>query len=108
MIERIRYWESRRLYYNLVLGVVFVFWVARGWSHFRSAFSWGNLATLAVLALIANLLYCAAYAVDFIFANLSFGETWQRHRWVLLLLGILLAVLLESYWINDEIMPGLR
>jgi len=108
MLDRIRYWEYRRLYYNLVLAAVFAFWVAMGWTHFHGAFTFPNLVALVFLAFIANLMYCAAYPVDFIFENLSFGELWRRYRFGLWIAGTLLAIVLESYWVNDEILPGLR
>jgi hypothetical protein len=35
--EALRYWEPRRIAYNLVLGAVVVAWVVVTWPHFRPA-----------------------------------------------------------------------
>jgi hypothetical protein len=33
-------------------------------------------------------------------------EAWKRRRWMLWCAGALLAVILECYWIADEIYPA--
>jgi hypothetical protein len=62
--DALHYWEPRRLVYNAVLAAVTIFWFAWSWPHFRPAMNLGNLLRLMGLALIANVLYCAAYLVD--------------------------------------------
>jgi hypothetical protein len=103
----IRFWEPRRLLYNLVLTAVTAAWVAASWPHFRPALTFSTLPPLAVLALLANLCYSAAYFVD-IPLQASSPSTLQRGRWALWVLGTLFAILLASYWINDEIYPDFR
>jgi preprotein translocase subunit SecY len=104
--EAIRFWEPRRILYNLVLTAVTVFWFVLGWSHFRPGVNLQLLLALLVLAAAANVCYCAAYLVDIPLQYSSFRAAWRRHRWWLWLAGVLLAMLLASYWINDEIWPG--
>lgn len=99
-----RFWEPRRLLYNAVLTAVTAAWVAVSWPHFRPAFTFSSLPPLALLALLANLCYSAAYFVDLPMQSLS-PITLRRGRWSLFLLGTLFAILLASYWINDEIYP---
>jgi hypothetical protein len=104
--EAIKFWEPRRILYNLVLTAVTVFWFVLGWSHFRPGVNLQLLLALLVLAAAANVCYCAAYLVDIPLQYSSFRAAWRRHRWWLWLAGVLLAMLLASYWINDEIWPG--
>ena len=80
-----------------------IFWFAKDWAHFRPIMNFGDLLRLTVLAAIANFLYCAAYLVDVPLQLSEFSELWHRHRWGLFLVGTAFAVLLTSYWINDEI-----
>ena len=61
------------------------------------------LVILIILALLANVCYSAAYLVD-ISLQFTFA-TWRKYRWTLLLAGVLLAMLIENYWIADEIYP---
>lgn len=63
-MDAIRFWEPRRLAYNLVLVAATGAWLALTWPHFRPALTLPSLAPLAVLALLANVCYCAAYLVD--------------------------------------------
>jgi hypothetical protein len=111
VVDALRYWESRRLLYNAFLTAAALLWVVLTWPHFRPVQLLGippgdahpALLILVVLALLANVGYCAAYLVD-IPLQFTFA-TWRKYRWVLLLTGTLFAVMLENYWIADEIYP---
>lgn len=63
---------------------------------------------MSVLALLANVCYCAAYLVDIPTQYSSVGAIWRRRRWGLWLMGMLFAIVLENYWIADEIYPFVR
>jgi len=106
--EAIRYWEPRRLIYNFALLAVSVGWFAMAWPHFRPGLTWASLPPLAILALLANVCYCAAYLVDIPLQQSSLGAAWRRRRWALWLMGTLFAIVLASYWINDEIYPSIH
>ena len=109
--DALRYWEVRRVFYNAVLTAVAVSWVVVTWPHFRSVQLMGIppgdthpvLLILIILAVLANVCYSAAYLVD-IPLQLTFAR-WRKNRWVLLLTGTLFAILVENYWIADEIYP---
>jgi len=109
--DALRYWEPRRILYNAVLSTVAVLWVVLTWPHFRSVQLMGippgdthpALLILIILAFLANVCYCAAYVVD-IPLQLTF-VTWRKYRWALLVTGTLFALLVENYWIADEIYP---
>ncbi len=100
-----RFWEMRRLFYNLALLVVVGLWIASTWPHFRPALTWNSLLIMSVLGLFANVLYCAAYLVDIPLQSSAIGDVWRRRRWMLWVLGTLLAIVLANYWIVDEIYP---
>jgi hypothetical protein len=108
LTDAIRFWEPRRLVYNFLLAAVVVIWLVATWPHFRVAFTLSSLLLLAALAILANVCYCAAYFVDIPMQRSSFGTVWRRRRWVLWLLGMLLAIVLANYWIVDEIYPFVR
>jgi len=103
-----RFWEPQRIAYNLVLAAVAALWVFLSWPHFRPIFHPSSLLLLLVLALLANACYVAAYLVDVLAQFTRFRSAWPRLRWGLWVLGTLLAVLLENYWIGDEIYPFVR
>lgn len=63
---------------------------------------------MAVLALLANFCYSAAYLVDITLLNSNFHAIWLSRRWILWLVGTLFAILLANYWIADEIYPDVR
>ena len=106
--DAIRYWEVRRLGYNAILAAVVLGWVLFTWPRFRGAFTWGALLALFVLAVLANVCYCAAYMVDVSVQYSAFRDSWRRRRWALWLLGTAFAGVIAFYWIADEIYPTLR
>jgi hypothetical protein len=101
----IRYWELRRIWYNLALALLVVWWVVRTWPHFAPVMNLGSLRKLLVLALIANVCYSTAYVVDFAVQASAPGPRWRRWRGLLWLAGTLFALLFATYWIGDEIYP---
>ncbi|HTQ60187.1 MAG TPA: hypothetical protein VMI32_08190 [Candidatus Solibacter sp.] len=103
-----RFWEFRRLFYNLALAIVVLLWIAISWPHFRPAFVLSTLFPLLALALIANLFYSAAYLLDIPMLLSPFSAEWKRRRWILWTVGTLFAILLANYWIADEIYPFVR
>ena len=106
--DAIRYWEPRRAVYNLVLIAVTVAWVVATWPHFRLALTLSSVPPMSVLALLANVCYCAAYVVDVAMHHSSLDSPWRRRRWIVWLIGTLFAIVLASYWIADEIYPDFQ
>lgn len=105
LTDAIRYWERRRIAYNIVLAAAVAAWVLLTWPHFRDSLSLASVTALLILAAIANILYCAAYVADLPMQYSSMRETWLRWRWGLWWAGTLFALLLTNYWIADEIYP---
>jgi hypothetical protein len=105
LADAVRFWEPRRLVYNIVLAAVVVAWLVVTWPHFRPMMVPHSLLLLAILGFFANACYCAAYLVDLPLQSSSSSAVWKRRRWGLWLLGTLFAILLANYWIVDEIYP---
>jgi uncharacterized membrane protein YkvI len=104
--DAIRYWEPRRILYNLVLTGVVVTCFVLELPHSQTAVSTNSLLFLFVLAVLANVAYCAAYVVD-IFAQVSgFRELWQKYRWLLFVVGLLFAGVITRFWSLAFFNPG--
>lgn len=99
-----RFWEPLRLWYSGVLALVPYAWIAFSWPHFRGSVGLFSLWLLAFLAL-ANVAYCAGYIAEAFLQALVPQNLWRRIRQVLWGLGMVLALLVENYWIADEIYP---
>ena len=96
--EAIRYWEPRRWIYNLVLltVVALTFWLHLPAS--RAAITIDSVLWLFLLAVLANVAYCAAYIVDIFVQISAFHEQWQQFRWLLFALGVTFAAVLSRYF----------
>jgi hypothetical protein len=103
--EAARFWEPRRLVYCLVLAAFVVGWIVRTWPHFRPAMTLEGLGFLTVMALLANVCYSAAYVADILIQQSAAESSRRRLRTGLWVVGTVLAVLFENYWIADEIYP---
>jgi hypothetical protein len=103
--DALHYWEPYRIAYNGALAAIAVAWLVFTWPHFRPAFTLQSLMPILVLAALANICYCAAYVADILMQRTSHREAWRRHRWALWLAGTLLAIVIENYFIADEIYP---
>jgi hypothetical protein len=101
----IRFWEPRRLWYNAVLFAIVMLWVVLTWPHFRAALNWLDFGRMCVLALLANVCYCAAYVAEFFMQGAIPLTYWRRVRYAIWILGMVIAVVLSNYWIADEIYP---
>jgi len=105
LAEGIRFWEPRRIWYNGALFVVVLLWLGFTWPHFRPALTLAALGKMLVLALLANVCYCAAYLVEFLVQTVTSDGNRRRFRWAVWILGMVFALLIENYWIADEIYP---
>jgi hypothetical protein len=94
----IRYWEPRRIVYNaaLLLVVAVTYWAKSPAS--QVGVNADTLLVLFVLAVLANVAYCAAYVVDVVAQISAFREMWLRVRWMLLVVGVLFAGVLAHFF----------
>jgi hypothetical protein len=104
--DAIRYWEPRRVLYNAILTAIVIGHFVAEWPASREVISLENVLGLFVLAVLANLCYCAAYIVDFIAQLSEFRGLWRRWRWILLAIGIAFAATLTQLIAADIFNPA--
>lgn len=93
----ISFWERCRIIYNAVLGLIVLVYFLLGLRHQHAAFTLDGALGFFILAIIANVLFCAAYFPD-VFAQLSvFRPIWLRIRWVLFLVGLAVAAIFTRW-----------
>jgi len=88
--DSLRYWELRRIAYNAVLGLVVVGSVFY-YQPPLAALGWQLVIGLLFGAVLANVLYCAAYAADLLVQFSDYQTVWRRYRWLLWAAGTALA-----------------
>jgi hypothetical protein len=95
--DALRYWEPRRLLYNLVLAAVVVIHFVAAWPGSRIHLNRDTFFGVFLLAVVANILYCAAYAVDVFVQFSGVRGEWRRLRWILLLTGTAFAAVITHF-----------
>jgi hypothetical protein len=103
--DAVRFWEPRRVCYNALLTLSALLWLVLTWPHFRPALTWLSFGKMMVLALLANLCYCAGYVAEFFIQGVLPVTLWRWVRYALFVIGMLIALVLANYWIADEIYP---
>jgi hypothetical protein len=97
LTDAIRYWEIRRIAYNVILaGIVIAVFIAQ-WPESRSSLSVDLVQGLFIFAVLANVAYCAAYVVDVAAQYSAFQTTWKRYRWVLFAVGVVFAGIIARF-----------
>lgn len=94
----IRYWEPRRLIYNLVLAGIVLTYFGIGYPTSRATISLDFILLLFLLAVLANVAYCAAYPVDIFVSASGFREQWQKYRWIIFVVGLLFAGIITRFF----------
>jgi hypothetical protein len=101
--DALRFWELRRIPFNLILAALVIVWLAANRAHLHEALLWPAILALFVMAALANVLYSVAYCLDVFIQYSSFRDLWRRRRWMLWLAGTLLAVALANVWIISQV-----
>jgi glucan phosphoethanolaminetransferase (alkaline phosphatase superfamily) len=96
--EAIRYWEPRRLLYNLLLVAVVIATFSLNLPGSKAAVTIDSILWLFLLAVLANVAYCAAYIVDIFVQASAFRDQWKQLRWLLFTLGVAFAAVLARYF----------
>jgi hypothetical protein len=106
LTDSIRYWEPRRIVYNVVLAVITICYFVVNLPASKHALSINSLLFIFLLAVLANVAYCAAYLAD-VFTQLSgFREIWRTYRWVLFVIGLAFASVITRFWALGMFAPG--
>src|SRR5690348_12813025 len=95
--DAIRYWERHRIVYNLVLLAVVVAIFGANAAAFGRIVSLDLFLQLFLLAVMANVAYCAAYPVDLTAQWSTLRPSWLRVRWVLFLIGLAFATTIAQF-----------
>jgi hypothetical protein len=75
-----------------------LFYFARGYPASKSILTVNLSLLMFLLAVLANVAYCAAYVPD-VFAQLSgFRDLWRKFRWAIFVVGLLFAGVITRFW----------
>jgi hypothetical protein len=96
--DAIRYWEPRRILYNLLLAAIVIVHFFKELPFSKTVLQFNVILLLFGLAVLANVAYCAAYVPD-VFAQMSsVRDSWLRYRWTLFTVGLAFAAVLTHFW----------
>jgi hypothetical protein len=94
----LRYWEPRRLLYNAALLAVVGAHIWSGWPETRASLERDPMFLFFLLAVLANVAYCAVYPLD-IFVQFSGARgAWPRWRWAVLAVGTAFGAVVAHFF----------
>jgi hypothetical protein len=94
----LRYWEPRRLFYNGVLLVVVLMHFIASVPGSRQKLTMDLVLELFVLAVLANVAYCIAYAADLFVRFAGLEAPWRWGRRILLGVGTAFAATIAHFF----------
>lgn len=95
--DAMKFWEPLRLVYNGALALIVVSYFVAAYPKSRTSLNVDTILVLFILAVLANVAYCAAYIVDLFVQASGFQAEWRRFRWVLFLIGLVFAGILTRF-----------
>ena len=104
--DAIKFWEPWRLVYNLALAVIVIIYFAIEYPFSKAILSVDFCLGLFLLAVIANIAYCAAYIVDIFVQASGFREVWRQYRKLLFVIGTVFAAIITRFVVMGMFHPG--
>src|SRR5262249_7954530 len=95
--DALRYWEPRRVVYNLVLTAVVLGHLVSAWPASRSALSLDGVLRVFILAVLANVAFSMVYIADLFIQLSGFRDSRHVWRWWLLFVGFAFAAVLVHF-----------
>jgi hypothetical protein len=99
----LRYWEPRRLVYNAVLALVVIVEIAAHWPVAREKLTFDDAIGMFILAVFANIAYCAVYVVDLFVQFSGLDAAWRIGRVLLLIVGIAFAAAIAHFMLQGSL-----
>jgi hypothetical protein len=103
--DALKYWEPRRIIYNLALAAVVVGHVVADWPKSRDALTLNVLLMFFFLAVLANVCYSVVYVIDLFVQFSGMDEFWAKGRIALLIIGTAFAAVIAHFFLTG-IMVG--
>ena len=105
--DALRYWEPRRFAYNGLLAAIVLWYFAKGWPESLHGIGFDGIVGIFILAVLANVAYCAAYVVDLFLQFSDYREQRGRWRMVILTVGFAFAAALTRFFAMGMFRPML-
>jgi hypothetical protein len=102
----IRYWEPRRLIYNAVLAAIILIYFGLNYPASKSILSVNFVLSVFLLAVLANVAYCAAYPVDVFVSASNYREEWRKYRWIVFIIGLSFAAIITRFFALGMFQPN--
>ena len=91
--EAIRYWEQKRIIYNVGLFIITAISFATALPESLDNIRIMLVFQIFILAVLANVAYSAAYIVDVFVLHSDFASIWRKYRWILFAIGFAFAAI---------------
>ena len=96
--DALRYWEIRRILYNVILAVIVLGHFAAAWPASKSSVTFDGTLGLFLLAVLANVAFSAVYVADVFIQFSGFRDSRAVWRRLLLVVGFAFAAVLTHFW----------
>ncbi|HWA97342.1 MAG TPA: hypothetical protein VG713_02575 [Pirellulales bacterium] len=95
--DALRFWERARVLYNAALAAIVLGYFVGNLPYSRSVVTLNSMLVLFLLAVMANLCYCAVYVIDIFVQASGFETPWRKARWAALAIGTAFAAIITRF-----------
>jgi hypothetical protein len=99
--DALRYWELRRLFYNLLLAAVVIAHFVAAWPGSRAMVTFDGLLGLFLLTVLANVAYSVVYIADVFIQFSGFRASRLVWRRILMVIGFVFASILTHFFASS-------
>ncbi|PYR24454.1 MAG: hypothetical protein DMF98_15330 [Acidobacteria bacterium] len=96
--DALRYWELRRILYNLLLAAIVVAHFVAAWPGSRTTGTFDGVLGLFLLTVLANVAYSVVYIADVFIQFSGFRASRLVWRRILMLIGFVFAAILTHFF----------
>ena len=83
--------------YNVVLAATVLVYFGINYPASRSIVSIDFVFSLFLLAVLANVAYCAVYPVDIFVCDSNYREQWRKYRSIIFMMGLEFAAIITRF-----------
>jgi hypothetical protein len=94
----LRYWEPRRVVFNIVLCLVVAGHLVAAWPQSLTKLTFNTILGFFFLAVLANVCYCAVYIVDLFVQFSGLHAAWTKGRIAILIVGTAFAAVIAHFF----------
>ena len=92
LYESIKWWESRRIFYNIAVGIAGLIPIAIFWNTILEIGFFNSLIGIVIYGSLVNICYCFGWGIDILKSFYLDSSSFGKSKLTLLVLGVIFSM----------------